>query len=256
MLHGVLERTAFEERELLIYMPPSYRAGEKRYPIVYVQDGGDLFAPANGAALEELERMFEAGTLRELLLVGVSSPNRLDEYSPWPAQTLTGRFEDFGGKGADYLEFLSVRLKPYIDDRYRTERDARWTAIAGKSMGGLISIFSAYSGLGMFGRIGAISPSMWFDGFVTFMREHPAAGVGLDIYLDVGSDEGVGKPTAQSQMVPRVKEAYALLQKFVEGSDGAADARVKFVLEEGGLHLLPNFIRRFPPMLQWLFAGD
>jgi predicted alpha/beta superfamily hydrolase len=242
------------ERELAIYLPPSYPDGAASFPVVYVHDGGDLFAeqadsslrPA--ASLQEIERKFASGELAELIMVGIAPVDRIHEYTPWFAKALSERFADFGGRGAEYLAFIVEQVKPHIDSRYKTNRRPDQTGIIGKSLGGLISLYAAYLYPGVFGKIGSISGSFWYEGFADYMREQKMAQTGLRLYLDVGSLEGEGKQTVQREMVARTKEAYAIL-----AASGLNGKQLRLHVEEGGRHELSCFRSRFPQALSWLF---
>jgi predicted alpha/beta superfamily hydrolase len=253
-VRGTIVTDHFRERELSIYLPPSYSDGAASFPVVYVHDGGDLFAdqadssPRPCESLHEIERMFAGGELVELIMVGIKPVNRIHEYTPWFAKALSDQFGDFGGRGAEYLSFIVEQVKPYIDSRYKTNRRPDQTEIMGKSLGGLVSMYAAYLYPGVFGKIGSISGSFWYEGFVDYMRAQKMAQTGLKLYLDVGSLEGYGKQTIQREMVARTKEAYAIL-----ADSGLSGKRLRFHVEEGGRHELSCFRSRFPGALKWLF---
>lgn len=252
-MKGKIVREKFEGRELLIYLPQTYETDSKKYPVVYVHDLGDVFDPAKSEALYELERMFADGSLLEVILVGVESKNRMDEYTPWFAKALSTPYNygDFGGKGGEYLSFLANKLKPYMDASYRTAADPEHTAVIGKSLGGLISMYAAYLCPGVFGKIGSISGSYWFEGFVDYMRTHAMDHGKMKIYMDVGSLEGVGKQTVQKDMVPLTGQAHAILRQ-----KGFSEERLTLVTEEGAVHEHSYFCRRFPSALRWLFHAE
>lgn len=248
-IRGTLMTESWRGRTLLIYLPPSYAKGVSRYPVVYVQDGGYLFDPFQSDALVQLERMFAHGELPELLFVGIETKNRLDEYTPWHAKALSERFADFGGKGSHYLAFLAEELKPYIDASYQTDGCQRQTGLVGASLGGLISMYAAYLYPHVFGKIGCLSGSFWYEGFLHFMESHIVAS-DLKIYMDVGSIEGIEKQNVQREMVSRTKAAYAILM-----NQQLSNKRLKFVIEEGAPHARPFFIKRFPSAVKWLYSN-
>ncbi len=234
-------------REIAVYLPSSYAAGEAKYPVVYVQDGSYLFE----SSIEELEWKIERGELRELIFIGIGPVNRTDEYTPWFAPALSDKFADFGGRGAEYLSFVTGELKPWIDARYRTSRRAEETGIAGASLGGLISLYAAYRYPGVFGRIGLLSASFWYPGMLGYMRTEPIAAASRKIYMYVGSAEGIDKRNIQSTMVPYTKEAFALLT-----DGGFSGDRLRLEIEEGAGHKAAYFIKRFPEAMAWLFPAE
>lgn len=249
-MNGTLVMESFEGRELFIYLPPSYETSRAKFPVVYVQDGGYLFDPRQNHSLVRLERMFAHGELGELLLVGIEPKNRLDEYTPWYAKALSDKYADFGGQGFRYLSFLVEELKPYIDREYKTDSRRQQTGMIGASLGGLISIYAAYLCPNVFGKIGSISGSFWYEGFIDFMQSKNV-DPGLKIYMDVGSVEGIEKQSIQKEMVLKTKEAYTILL-----NNGLTRERLQFVLEEGAPHDRIFFSKRFPEAVKWLYSNE
>lgn len=246
-MRGMIIAESIGGREIAVYLPPSYAAGEAKYPVVYVQDGSYLFE----SSMEELEGKFERGELRELIFVGIEPVKRNDEYTPWFAPALSDKFADFGGKGADYLAFVTGELKPWVDERYRTSRLLEETGIIGASLGGLISLCAAYLYPGVFGRIGLLSASFWYPGMIGYVRTEPIAAASRKIYMYVGSAEGIEKRNIQSMMVPHTKEAFAILSKR-----GFSGDRLRLEIEEGAGHKGTYFIKRFPEAMAWLFRAE
>lgn len=248
-MRGNIIKVEFKNRNIVIYTPPSYDKDKVDFPVVYTQDGDSLFNPENNRALDNLEIMFKKDGLKELVIVGVGSGNRLDEYTPWHSKALSSRFKDFGGKGKEYLSFIVNDLKPYIETNYSVDRTSENVGIIGYSLGGLISVYAAYLHPKVFGKIGALSPSMWYEGFIEFMKLREVNLVDNRIYMDVGSDEDKEKESIQKFMVDNVRAAYEI---FLD--KGVATNNLKLYIEEGSKHGQEAFIRRFPYMLQWLFS--
>jgi enterochelin esterase-like enzyme len=161
-------------RDVDVWLPPGYgKDPDKRYPVLYVHDGQNVFDPSlsytgidwdiDGA----MTRLIEAGEIREAIVVGVwNSPLRFAEYMPRaPVRTETvgsgidgrpiGRADDI--RSDDYLRFLVEELKPFLDAQYRTLPGRDDTSIMGSSMGGLISLYAAAQYPEVFGGVGAVS---------------------------------------------------------------------------------------------------
>ena len=177
-------------RDVLLYLPASYEAGTRRYPVLYMQDGQNLFDEAIAFAAEWRvdETMDALGRERglEAIVVGVSNTgeHRLGEYSP---------FEDAehgGGRGDRYLDFLVDTLKPRVDRDFRTLTDRANTLIAGSSMGGLISLYAFFRRPDVFGGAGVMSPALWFADRSIFPFVEAAPFAPGRLYLDVGTKEG------------------------------------------------------------------
>lgn len=180
-------------RSITVYLPPSY-ASEKsrRYPVLYAQDGQNLFDRRTAFLGREweldetLERRIKDGMLPEIIVVGVwNTPARMEEYTP-------------GAGGDRYVRFLVEELKPTIDRRFRTRHDARNTAILGSSMGGLISTWAALRRPDVFGQAASLSSVFQFMGEATTRllsqifdsKKKPP----VRLYFDFGTKEVDEKP--------------------------------------------------------------
>lgn len=179
-------------RNVDVYLPESYGAGRRRYPVVYMQDGQNLQDPAIAFAgntwhLED-GLLWLAGRGIEPIVVGVHNTgvDRMNEYSPFKDP------HSGGGAGARYARFLTETVKARLDASYRTEPGRASTVIAGSSMGGLISLYAFFRRPSPFGGAAVISPSVWFAGrrILAFVQRSRRAGGRL--YIDVGTSEGTG----------------------------------------------------------------
>ncbi len=154
------------EREILVYLPPSYfdKRG-KSYPVIYMHDGQNLFDKTTGFmgkewfVNEKVEYLIKKHVIEEVIIVGINNgqQDRLDEYT-WNPMEGQG-----GGKGKLYGEFLTKEVKPFIDEIYKTRPDRENTAVIGSSLGGLISFYLALHYPEVFSKIGMMSPSLWWN---------------------------------------------------------------------------------------------
>jgi predicted alpha/beta superfamily hydrolase len=145
------------ERTLRLYLPPNYATRlDRRYPVIYMHDAQNLFDDASapfgawhvGEALDELARSkgFEA------IVVGIDhgDDKRVQEMLPFPA-----------AEGEAYIGFVVEVVKPFIDSHYRTRPQAAATAIAGASLGAVISQVALHRHPEVFGRAMLLSPAYW-----------------------------------------------------------------------------------------------
>ena len=149
--------TLHRARKVWVYLPEGYeQKGKKRYPVIYMHDGQNLFYPeltAYGAAWrvdKALDDLF-ATTGNGCIVVGVEClpERRFSEYSPWKMSPYPRHDKrhiphdpiNIGGEGALYGEWFATTLKAEIDKRYNTDPSRAATAVAGSSMGGLISCY-------------------------------------------------------------------------------------------------------------------
>ncbi|MBA3469974.1 MAG: alpha/beta hydrolase [Herpetosiphonaceae bacterium] len=177
------------ERAIFVWLPESYAASDKHYPVIYMHDGQNLFDVAlsfcgEWGVDETLTTLGYGGI--EAIVVGIPNlgTDRCNEYSP---------FSDLrrgGGCGDDYLDFIVHTLKPIIDRDFRTLADREHTGIFGSSMGGLISLYAAFSHAETFGLAGVMSPSLWFANRAIFPLIQRATSASSRIYLDAGTAEG------------------------------------------------------------------
>lgn len=230
-------------RDLLVYLPPSYPTSPlRRYPVVYMHDGQNLFDRATSFAGEwGVDETLEAASAEGLEAIVVGIPNlgaeRCDEYSPW-MDAKAG-----GGRGDAYLSFLIDTVKPLIDRDFRTRPERDDTAIVGSSMGGLISLYAFFRHPRTFGSAGAMSPALWFAGGAAFSYLERVSFVPGRIYLDVGTLEGAGE-------LRDVRRLYRLLRR-----KGYSRGELRLVVERGGQHREAAWARRLPGQLRFLLGG-
>lgn len=190
-LEGVHSPQLGNERDLLVYLPPSYAHGDARYPVLYMHDGQNLFDPQTSFAGEwEVDQTLEAGSAEGLEAIVVALPNmgaqRNDEYSPFQDP------KNGGGRGELYLSFIVDTVKPLVDGAFRTLPGAEDTGIAGSSLGGLISLYGFFRHRAVFGFAGVMSPALWFADRAVLEWVDAQPYVGGRIYIDVGMREGKG----------------------------------------------------------------
>lgn len=233
-------------RELAVYLPASYSSDlERRYPVVYVQDDGELIMQT----YNELQHLIRTEQLPELLLVGVGTTCRNDEYTPWPADSLAAGYPGFGGKAKAYIDELADVCKPWIDGKYRTLPDAKHTAIVGGSLGGLVSLFAGLWRPDTFGSLGLLSASLWYEGVSSYLAELRPGFDGQRVYMSVGDAEGIYKQSIQRTMV---ESSLAAQRRWA--ADGLSADRFRFQLDAGGTHDVHYMAMNFPKALCWLFA--
>jgi len=180
------------ERTVHVLTPPGYEDSEERYPVLYLQDGQNLFDPRKAAfgvewkAGETADRLLADGKIEPVIIVGVANtPQRLEEYAPASART--------PGRADEYVDFLTTELKPFIDEEYRTRQDD--TGIGGSSMGGLVALFACMHAPDVFSKCAALSPAVWYPGR-EFADEFEAALPGMrhiNFRVVVGMEEDPGR---------------------------------------------------------------
>jgi len=148
------------QRRVWLYLPADYNETDKYYPVLYMQDGQNLFDQYTAGGYQEWgvdEVMDERFYHNACIIVAVDhgEESRINEYNPYSSE------EHGEGRGNAYTDFLVNTLKPFIDANYRTQSDAQHTTIAGSSMGGLIAAYAALKHPEVFGNAGVFSPAFW-----------------------------------------------------------------------------------------------
>jgi predicted alpha/beta superfamily hydrolase len=231
-------------RRIWLYLPPGYDTSAKRYPVLYMHDGQNLFDDQTSftgewkvdEALNTLHTQGDYGCI----VVGIDNggTSRLDEYSPW----VNAQYG--GGQGDAYVQFIAETLKPHIDSLYRTLSGRLSTGIMGSSMGGLVSMYAFSERQDVFSRAGIFSPAFWFAGnnSANHTAANPKEG-DARVYFLAGGQE----PASVTQNMQTV--ATALL------TAGFGTDEQYFLVEPDGQHSEWFWAREFPDAYQWLFQG-
>ncbi|MDO7885003.1 alpha/beta hydrolase [Hymenobacter cheonanensis] len=233
-------------RRVWVYLPPGYAEGASRYPVLYLQDGQNVFDQYTSFAGEwgvdeTLDALAARGQdLGGCLVVAVdnSSQHRLAEYSPW-RNPRTGR----GGEGGQYVDFLVDTLKPYIDHHYRTRPGRETTGILGSSMGGLLATYAALRYPAVFGRVGVFSPAYWFAGpaLLGYLKQQKPRP-DTRWYFVCGAQEG-------PSMAPLMTAVHDAL-----GAAGVPGTNLSCQVLADGQHAEWFWQREFAAAYRWLFA--
>jgi predicted alpha/beta superfamily hydrolase len=183
------------ERDVLVLLPPGYSVDtDRHYPVLYVQDGQNLFDAATAFGGNEWHvdetagEMTAKGEIEPLIIVGIynTGAHRIAEYTP-----SRDKKQNAGGEGRAYGRFVVEELKPFIDSTYRTRADRDNTGVAGSSLGGLISLYLALHYPHVFGRVAAMSPSIWWDRrMILRLVRALKRSTEQRIWIDAGTDEG------------------------------------------------------------------
>lgn len=180
-------------RSLIVYLPPDYeRNRNQRYPVLYVQDGQNMFDAATSFLPgvewhmdEEAEALIAQHAIEPTIIVGISSSGlaRVNEFTP-PMAAGPKR----PGHADLYGRMLVEEIKPFIDAHYRTLTTSEQTALAGTSLGGLATLYLGLKYKDVFGKLAIISPAaFWDDEIISrYVRSLPAK-TNQRIYLTIGT---------------------------------------------------------------------
>jgi len=155
-------RLAISKR-IWVYLPKDYEETDLHYPVLYMHDGQHLFDEATsqgrtGPVEWKVDKAIDASK-EDAIVVAIahaaSIEERQQEYLLFPMGDM------LGPKGADYLDDIVTTLKPFIDQQYRTRKEKQYTAMAGSSLGGLLTLEAGLLYPDTFGFLGVFSPSIW-----------------------------------------------------------------------------------------------
>jgi predicted alpha/beta superfamily hydrolase len=226
-------------RRIWIYLPEAYERTKKQYPVLYMQDGQNLFDDyttgfGEWGVDECLDSLIAAGR-QACIVVGIDNgPKRLNEYNPFA-------FRDFGeGEGDTYINFISQTLKPFIDKKYRTSPSKENTIIAGSSMGGLISYYAMIKQPQVFGKAGIFSPAFWTAPDIKQVTDSLASKINGKLFFYIGAQEG---------------DSFVKDMEQIEESIGEKSAAMIYsVVDESGIHNEIAWRKWFPEFYCWIMA--
>lgn len=229
-------------RRIWIYLPPNYKNSTKKYPVMYLHDGQNLFDDQTSYAGEwqideTLNRMTKGKSLATIV-VGIDhgDEKRIEELSPFKNEKYGG------GKGDLYLQFIIENLKPYIDKNYRTKSSKKFTTLGGSSLGALISVYGAAKYPDVFGKVLAFSPAFWFNS--KELNDYIAAQkINLQnqkYYFIQGKFEDEEMDLETQKVIDQLKD------KKVKAS------QIYFIEDEKGKHNEFFWRRAFPEAFLWL----
>lgn len=230
------------ERKISVYLPPNYEKSTEKYPVLYLQDGQNVFdlSTSYSGEWEVDETLNKLSKEKDLNLIVVAidhgNDKRISEYSPWPNQKYAE------AEGDEYLDFIVNTLKPEIDKTFRTKKSAKNTVIMGSSIGGLISHYAALKYPKVFGKAGVFSPSFWYSNMVITFTEKHAGLKQLKMYYLVGGQEGEGVVKDVENIVNILKN-----NKFPE-----KNVYTKIVPD--GTHSESFWKSEFESAILWLFS--
>lgn len=229
-------------RRITALLPHDYDATDKRYPVLYLQDGQNLFddhAPfGNWAVDKKLAVMAERG-LSDIIIVSIdhAEEERAAEFTPsYPTHLGVG-------DGKKYTRFLADTLKPYVDQHFRTRTDRVHTGIGGSSMGGLISIYAGMMYPEVYGRLMIFSPSLWVAPNIPHFGLPYEEPVAARIYIYAGEKEG-------GSMIPNINRYREALQR--KGMN-MTNFDFRISIDPEGVHNEEHWGREFPKAVEWLF---
>jgi len=256
-LHEFRSRLFHNTRMLRVWLPSQYDAVPNRsrqYPVLYLNDGQNLFDRATAFAGVEWEvdetadRLIREKLIPPLIIVGIDNAQaeRMKEFLPY--RSLQPPM--LRPRGKYYPEFLIREVMPFLCERYRIARGPENTGLGGSSLGALISLYTVIKHPGMFGRLLLESPSLYISQRRVLKASRNCRAWPGKIYIGIGSREA-GREDKDRQVVDDVRELEHVLRKA-----DLNDQRLLVRVDEGGTHSEREWARRFPQALTFLFGSS
>ncbi len=240
------------ERSLRVWLPPGYGdEPDRRYPVVYVMDGQNVFDEATSAfgrewrADETATRLIGEGAIEPVIVVGVdNTPGRMAEFTP-VADPKSGR----GGKGPAFVGFLADQVKPFVDRTYRTRPEPADSTVVGSSLGGLIALESLRVRPDRFGKVAALSPSLWWadDAFLDRFDGPPAFPAKSLCWIDMGTTED----STDDESARHVERTRRLAERIARAG-GVRGETLHLEIIPGARHNEPAWAGRLGDVLRFL----
>jgi predicted alpha/beta superfamily hydrolase/RimJ/RimL family protein N-acetyltransferase len=251
-------------RDILVHLPAGAETSGRRYPVLYLHDGNNLFDEARSFSGEwRVDETLTAlaGEGLEIIAVGIPNagdPGRGAEYTPYRGKPWKGEPPYPSGMGSAYVRFLVEQVKPAVDAAFPVRFDRASTGVLGSSWGGLISLWAAVERGDVFGLVGAMSPAVTPGQGPIYRRLRGLAPAPERLYVDMGDHEGSFAPT------PREDRAWSRdairaarkLRDAVAVSVPPSSGRLRYVEDPGGIHQESTWARRLPDALRFLFGAD
>lgn len=253
-IHPFRSKVFGNRRMLRVWLPPGYEAVEnrgRRYPVLYLNDGQNLFEASTSYTGVEWQvdetaaRLIHEGRIPPIIVVGIDNAQgeRMREYVPYRSTDIPEKQIE----GRRYPEFLFDEVVPYVSRRYRIERGPENRGIGGSSLGALISLYTAIAYPKEFGRLLLESPSLFVANRRLIRDSERARHWPQRVFLGVGTRETADEYKNQ-QVVEDVLALTDVLRKAGLGAE-----RLKVDVEPGANHSESAWAKRFPKALAYLY---
>lgn len=252
LLHYPDVRSRFlpHSHDLVVCLPPEYeQQPDRRYPVLYLHDGQNVFDefPMSPFGVQwgvdtTARALTHANIIEPIILVAIGNAgrDRIDEYTPTRDQA-----HDAGGLAERYAQMVVYEIKPFIDKHHRTKRGASDTGLAGSSLGGLLTLHMGLTHPAVFGKLGLLSPSVWWDDRWIVRQLNAAEGRRSDlrIWLDVGTGES------------RMLKGTRLLHRMFVRKGWQVGVDLHYMEADGALHDERAWGERTGLFLRFLFPA-
>ena len=257
-IHSLASDIFSNTRSLRVLLPPGYDAAEnrsKRYPVLYMLDGQNLFDACRSEVSHEewrvdetVYRLIREKAIPEIIVVGVdhAGAKRAYEFLPYRDSFNPG-VEEPAGKY--FPDFLATEVLPFVNSQYRTLTGQGNTALGGSSYGGVATLYALLARPQTFGYGLIESPSIWVGMGQLIRDTAPLVAVPRRVFMAFGSEE-----MSRGEGERLVQGFFATVAANFKAA-GYDDSNFRYVYEPGAKHTESAWARRLPAALKFLF-GD
>ena len=256
-LHPFRSRTFRNTRYVRVWLPPGYddpSNSGRRYPVLYLNDGQNLFESSSSftgvewGVDETADRLIREGAVPPMILVGLDNAGRARMREYMPNRSLHPVILRVSGNR--YPRFLIKEVMPFMAGNYRVANGPENTGLGGSSLGALIALYTVAVRPGVIGRLLLESPSLWASNRQMIRQSRGVKRWPERVFLGTGTAEA-GRRDKDQSVVDDVRELAGIMRRA-----GLDDARLKLVVEDGGTHHESAWARRFPEALTFLFGNQ
>jgi predicted alpha/beta superfamily hydrolase len=247
-------------RMLRVFLPGNYfspRNRQRQYPVLYLQDGQNVFDKATSftgrewEADETVDHLVSEFKIHPMFIIGIDSApdphQRAVEYLPYP-DTLNPHSpsaQDLRGK--DYARFVVTEVMPFIEKHYRVATGTASTAIGGSSYGATAALYTALHNPRTFGKVLLESPILEVGNGQLLHEAQELKTPPSKMYIGVGTSDGWDAETSE-RFVKDVQQLEKVLR-----AKGMGPTRLKVVIDSGAEHGEDAWARRLPEALLFLY---
>lgn len=247
------------ERKIRVLLPAGYGDAanrERRYPVLYLLDGQNVFDAClsdvshhEWSADETVQRLVADGKIPPLIVVGVdhAGKDRAREYLPY--KDFVGNPDMDEPAGKQFPDFMTREVMPLVDRQYRSLQGAQNTGIGGSSYGGVASLYALLAKPDTFGYGLIESPVLWI-GMGQLVRDtDPLAAMPRKVFVAFGGKEA-SEPHISQKMIGFVRQVESNFR-----AAGYDETNFRVVIEPDAQHTEAAWEKRLPGALTFLF-GD
>ncbi|NNE98525.1 MAG: alpha/beta hydrolase [Pyrinomonadaceae bacterium] len=249
-------------RTIRVLVPPGYsRKKAQRYPVLYLNDGQNLFQVRGSQSKmsewgidETIKDLLDSREIEPIIIVGIDNAGRsgrANEYLPYEDKYLSPPLPN--PQGSKYPDFLTEEVLPFVEKNYRVKTGAEFTALGGASYGALISLFSAIKKPGVFGSLLLESPSFYVDEGRILDEVEATENMPERVYIGVGTNEEAKPNCVPGDQSHEAVQDVLKFKKILEEKE-LDDNNLKVLIEDCAVHNEGAYGRRFYDAMRFLYG--